>query len=291
MSSYVDLLLKLNARRDVPLSTLTSMKVGGNADWVLDVTDENALAAVMGLGIDTVLLGNGTNVIATDEGFRGLVIRLAAPTFEPIWEGNTVTVSAGTLLKTLASDSVNRGYMGLERLCGIPGTVGGACAMNAGAYGAQLSDVLYEIKTLQNGVIAWSKADKAAMGYRKSPYCYPNCIVLAAKLILTADDGSARAVMEDCLKQRRNKQPLELPSAGSTFKRPEGHFAGALIEQCGLKGHRRGGASVSTKHAGFIVNDGNATANDVLGLIDEVRSTVLHCTGVELECEVKIIGR
>ena len=180
--------------------------------------------------------------------------------------------------------------MGMERLSGIPGTVGGACAMNAGAYGAEIKQILSRVHVLENGTDRWIDVNPDEMGYRKSPFSFPQRIVLEAELRLLPDDGGAAARMQDCTARRREKQPIEYPSAGSVFKRPEGYFAGALIEQCGLKGRQIGGAQVSEKHAGFIINRGGATENDVSALIAEIQATVTAERGVRLECEIKRMG-
>ena len=205
----------------------------------------------------------------------------------PVFEGGRVTVGAGYSLTALAKESVQRGFMGLERLCGIPGTVGGAVAMNAGAYGGEIKSVLRRVRCYRDGAFAWEEAQLDRMGYRKSPYAWPETVVAAVELNLLPDDGTAAETMADCMKKRREKQPLSLPSAGSTFKRPEGHFAGALIEGCGLKGCTIGGAQVSQLHAGFLVNTGGATAGDVEALMRHVQDVVYRETGVRLEPEVK----
>ena len=204
-----------------------------------------------------------------------------------MFTGEKVTVGAGYSLTALAKESVQRGYMGLERLCGIPGTVGGAVAMNAGAYGDEIKSVLRRVRLYREGEFLWEDARLHEMGYRKSPYSWPGTIVTAVELQLRPDDGTAAETMADCVRRRREKQPLSLPSAGSTFKRPEGHFAGALIEGCCLKGTIVGGAQVSELHAGFIVNRGGATAADIRSLMKLVQTTVLSETGVLLEPEVK----
>lgn len=279
--------------RNVPLSELTSFRVGGAARFVLRPQSyeeiKRAVAFVKSFGVPFVLLGKGTNVLASDAGYDGVLIRFDAPMHAPIYDGVRVTVCGGTSLTQLARDTVKRGFMGLERLCGIPGTVGGACAMNAGAYGGEISQILRRVRLLKNGTDAWTDVRDGDLGYRRSAFSFPDAIVLEAELELCADDGSAAETMRDCMEKRREKQPLDLPSAGSTFKRPEGYFAGALIEQCGLKGYSIGGAQVSQKHAGFIVNTGNATEADVSALIRFVQDTVKERTGVDLEPEVKRI--
>lgn len=284
-------LIDLGAKRNVPLSDLVSFRVGGLADFVLQPKDETTLCRALSLckeaQLPVILLGNGTNVLPPDEGFSGLVLQLSGDGSAPVFEGERVVVGAACSLTALAKDSVQRGLMGLERLCGIPGTLGGAVAMNAGAYGGEIKQVLRRIRVYRDGAFVWEDARLEEMGYRKSPYVWPKAIVSAVELRLSPDDGTAAETMVDCMRRRRAKQPLSLPSAGSTFKRPEGHFAGALIEGCGLKGFAVGGAQVSELHAGFIVNRGGATAADIQNLMKHVQDTVWSETGVKLEPEVK----
>lgn len=283
----------MGAEQDVPLSELTSFHIGGNAAYVLRPRSYEDLASALRLGAEAscpvTLLGRGTNVLASDAGYPGLVIRFDTPLHAPVYDGTRVTVCCGMSLMQFARETVQKGLSGLERLAGIPGTVGGACAMNAGAYGAELKNVLRRIRILKNGVDAWVDAKDGDLGYRSSAFAFPQAIALEAELELKTDDGTAAETMRACMEQRRAKQPLELPSAGSTFKRPEGHFAGALIEQCGLKGRSVGGAAVSEKHAGFVVNKGGATEHDVSTLIRIIQDTVKQQTGVTLECEIKRI--
>lgn len=289
--NYKQQLLDLGAVEAVPLSTLVSFRVGGPAALLLCPKGEEELLSALKLceqgHIPVALLGNGTNVLPGDEPFLGLVISLTGSWEAPVFQGNRVTVPASASLTALAKQSVRRGYMGLERLCGIPGTVGGAVAMNAGAYGGEIKDTLRRVRIYRDGTFSWEDARLKDMGYRKSPYCWPKALVTAVELQLQPDDGTAQATMEACMLKRKEKQPLHLPSAGSTFKRPEGHFAGALIEGCGLKGFSIGGAQVSPKHAGFLVNAGGATAADVHALMAYVRQTVFDQTGIRLEPEVK----
>ncbi len=290
----IDRLIALGAVLDVPLSEHTSFKIGGNAALALDPTSERQIADALQLcekrKIPVALFGRGTNLLVSDSGFSGLVILFRKPLFAPAWNGSCVTVSAGASLTQLAKESVAAGWMGMERLCGIPGTVGGACAMNAGAYGAEIKQILRRVRVYRKGKVEWLDVDPDQLGYRKSPFIFPDCVVLAAELELQPDDGGAAERMQDCMTRRRDKQPLEYPSAGSVFKRPEGYFAGALIEQCGLKGMTVGGAQVSQKHAGFIINIGGATERDVSELIVQIQETVRERTGVTLECEIKRIG-
>ncbi len=278
----------------MPLSELTSFHVGGPARLVMRPKTYYAIAEGIRFaesnGMPVALLGRGTNILASDRGFDGLVIRFDAPLHEPIYRGTTVIACCGTSLMQLARETVKKGLSGMERLAGIPGTVGGACAMNAGAYGGEIKQILKCIRILRDGVDEWVDVQEADLGYRRSAFTFPNAVALEAEFALCEDDGSAARIMQECMEKRREKQPLELPSAGSTFKRPEGYFAGALIDGCGLKGCSVGGAQVSPKHAGFIVNTGGATETDISALIAHVRKVVYEQTGVSLEPEVKRIG-
>ncbi len=289
----LDIPSSLGFEADVPLAELTSFRIGGPARFVLRPRSyddiQNAIRFASSAGMPVALLGKGTNILASDAGFSGLVIRFDAPLHEPVYRGNTVIACCGTSLTQLARETVRRGFSGLERLCGIPGTVGGACAMNAGAYGGEIKQVLKRIRLLRNGRDVWVDVQDNDLGYRKSAFTFPDAIALEAEFELKPDDGSASETMQSCMEKRREKQPLELPSAGSTFKRPEGHFAGALIEQCGLKGYTIGGAQVSVKHAGFVVNIGGASEHDVSALVAYIQETVKKQTGVSLEPEIKRI--
>ena len=292
--STIASLLSYGVRQNVPLSERTSFRIGGNAAFVWNVTDYESLAKVLRIAADSelpvFLLGKGTNILASDDGFSGLVICFDRPTHPPVWHGNTVRVCAGTSLTQLSKETVSLGWMGMERLSGIPGSVGGACAMNAGAYGAEMKQILSRVRVLENGADRWINVDPDTLGYRKSPFSFPDRIVLEAEIVLQPDDGEAAARMADCTAKRKAKQPIEFPSAGSVFKRPAGYYAGALIEQCGLKGRQIGGAQVSEKHAGFIINRGGATEQDVVALVHAIQDTVRQQTGVSLECEIKRMG-
>ena len=281
------------AERDVPLSELTSFRVGGKARFVVRPQTYEMINDIVSFaktnGIRSMLLGKGTNVLASDRGFDGIIIRFDAPLHEPEFRGTSVIACCGTSMSVLARETIRHGLMGMERLCGIPGTVGGACAMNAGAYGAEIKKILKRIRILRNGTDEWVDVKDGDLGYRRSAFTFPETIALEVEFCLVPDDGTAYETMHDCMERRRRKQPLELPSAGSTFKRPEGYFAGALIEQCGLKGFSIGGAQVSEKHAGFIVNIGGATEADISALIKYVQDVVKERTGVELEPEIKRI--
>ena len=284
----------LDVKCNVPLSSLTSFRIGGPAAMVLRPRNaediRKTIQACSQFVTPYCILGNGTNVLAPDAGYRGVVIRMDTPLTSPLFVDAAVTCPAGTALSVLARDSVANGLMGLETLSGIPGTVGGAVAMNAGAYGAEIRHIIKSVRILQNGRVLDVETKKSDFGNRESKYAAPGAIVLSATFQLEADDGGAKARMLDTNRQRKEKQPLTLPSAGSVFKRPKGRFAGALIEGCGLKGLSVGGAQVSPLHAGFIVNNGGATERDVLELVSIVQQRVFDETGVRLERELKLMG-
>lgn len=284
----------LPIERDVPMRTITTFRLGGPADFLLRAQDEEqvllAYRAARELDIPVYAVGNGSNLIVKDGGIRGLVIVIGERMASVVKEGTFLTAGAGIPLTDLTWEAVKLGLGGMEWACGIPGTLGGACAMNAGAYGGEMKQIIRSIRYLEDGRIVEKSVSDDEMGYRTSAYCAPGRIVLSATLSLVLDDGGAARRQEEYLARRREKQPLEYPSAGSVFKRPPGHFAGALIESAGLKGLRVGGAEVSVKHAGFIINVGDATASDVLKLIDQVKERVLQAHGVELHCEPKIWG-
>lgn len=281
------------AERNIALSDLTSFRVGGPACVVLHPRSYDAIADIVSAArrhsVPLALLGKGTNVLASDRGYDGWIIRFDTPLHDPVYRGSNVTVCCGMSMTVLARETVRKGLMGMECLCGIPGTVGGACAMNAGAYGGEIKQILKRIRILKNGTDEWVDIKDGDLGYRKSAFSFPNAIALEAEFALKEDDGTAMETLLRCVEKRKEKQPLDVPSAGSTFKRPEGHFAGALIEQCGLKGFSIGGAQVSPKHAGFIVNANGATEADISALIEHVQRVVKEQTGVTLEPEVKRI--
>ena len=278
-----------------PLAAHTTMRVGGPAD-VFFLPDSaaqvrRALEIARELGLPALLMGNGSNLIARDGGVRGLVVCLGERFARVEIDGEELRAQAGASLARVASMAQEAGLAGLEFAAGIPGTLGGGVAMNAGAYGGQLSDVLVEACVLRDGEEVTLSREAMEMGYRTTLPLRRGLPVLSARFRLTRDDPAAiLARMKELNARRRDKQPLSFPSAGSTFKRPEGHFAGALIEAAGLKGLTVGGAQVSEKHAGFIINRGGATADDVLSLIAEVQTRVYAHAGVRLETEVRVVG-
>ena len=289
-------ILGCEARKDEPLSRHTTFKIGGTADAYIKVTTLSSLSAILKeceeSDIDYLILGNGSNVLVSDDGYRGMVIRLDGD-FRKISlvDDTTIYCGAGATLAALSKFALKCGLTGLEFAWGIPGTVGGAVFMNAGAYGGEMKDVVYSVSHMdKNGAMGRIEKDDLAFGYRTSVYRQNKYIITGVTLRMShGAPKDIRAKMDDYLGRRTDKQALEYPSAGSVFKRPEGAFAGALIEQCGLKGKSHGGAQVSEKHAGFIINTGRATAHDVKSLIREVQTEVADKTGYTLECELIIL--
>ncbi|MBQ1943668.1 MAG: UDP-N-acetylmuramate dehydrogenase [Ruminococcus sp.] len=289
-------ILGCEARKYEPLSKHTTFKIGGVADTYVKVTSLSKLSTILKecreSDIDYMIIGNGSNILVSDDGYRGVVIRLDGD-FRKIAlvDDDTVYCGAGATLAALCKFALNNGLSGLEFAWGIPGSVGGAVFMNAGAYGGEMKDVVYSVNHLtKNGEPGRTEKDDLQFGYRTSVYRQNNAIITGATLKLRKDNPEdIRARMDDYLGRRSSKQPLEYPSAGSVFKRPAGAYAGALIEQCGLKGHSHGGAQVSEKHAGFIINKANVNANDVKSLIREVQTKVYDETGYNLECELIIL--
>lgn len=282
-------------RLNEPMAAHTTFRVGGPADVCFFPADDSELIAAVNiagqLGIPCIVMGNGSNIIVRDGGIRGLTIIIGENMSRIAVEGTKITCQAGATLAHLSSIAMEASLTGLEFASGIPGTVGGGVVMNAGAYGGQLSDVLVSARVLKDGIVTEYDNAQMDMSYRNTRPLREGGIVLSAVFELEMGDRDAiSAQMRDLNARRRDKQPLNFPSAGSTFKRPEGYFAGALIEQAGLKGFSIGGAMVSEKHAGFIVNMGNATAADILVLIEHVQRVVFENAGVHLETEVRIVG-
>ncbi len=277
------------------MSKNTSFKTGGECPIRLSPSSQEQLIDIIRkakeLNIQYIVLGNGTNVLVPDEGVDKAVIIIGSNMASIDIHGADISFSAGTNLTSLCRVALENSLSGLEFAFGIPGTCGGAIYMNAGAYGGEMKDVLTEITYLTPELeIKIMPAETAELSYRHSVFKSNNCIVLSAKAKLTPDaKENIKAKMDDFLGRRKDKQPLEYPSAGSTFKRPAGNFAGALIEQCNLKGKTIGGAQVSEKHAGFVINKGGATSSDILSLIDYIAETVKNETGITLEPEVIIL--
>lgn len=284
----------MNFKKNVPMRDYTTFKIGGECLAMVEPASAQevmlALETAAECGIDTFIMGNGSNLLVSDRGINKLVIRIAERMSSVEISGNTVMAQAGALLSSVAKLSVSRGLMGLEWASGIPGSIGGSVAMNAGAYGGELSDCVKRVDFIKNGRFYSDAVEKGDFGYRKSPYDSPDITVCGVGMELCPDNGGAAERMREYTALRRAKQPLAYPSAGSTFKRPEGYYAGALIEGAGLKGFSVGGAEVSTLHAGFIINKGGATADDVKDLIFEIQKRVFEKYGVMLETEIKYVG-
>lgn len=280
---------------NVPMKKHTTFRIGGECDIFCEPKNANELAGLIRLLNENnqsyIVLGNGSNVLVSDEGIRGVVIKIGEQMSEASVCGEEITVGAGMLLSRLAKRAMNESLSGMECISGIPGSVGGAVYMNAGAYGAEIADILQSVTYVsREGAIITLEKEDLSLGYRKSVFMENGGIVTSCVLKLKKGDKEKIAqAMAEVTKKRVEKQPLELPSAGSTFKRPQGYFAGALIEECGLKGYSVGGAKVSEKHAGFVVNFDNATAKDVLAVIEHVQKTVYEKFGVRLEPEVKYL--
>lgn len=289
-------ILDCDARKNEPMSKHTTFKIGGNAQVYIKVPNLSRLSAILKECKDTetdfLLIGNGSNILAPDCGVAMPVIRLDGEFRQiSLIDDTTIYCGAGASLASLCKFAQRCGLSGLEFAWGIPGTVGGAVYMNAGAYGGEMKDVVVSVSHItREGSIGRTEADKLEFGYRQSIYRKNGCIITGAFFRLKKDNADEIQMrMDDFLSRRTTKQPVEFPSAGSVFKRPEGNFAGALIEQCGLKGKMVGGAQVSEKHAGFIINKSGATSEDVKNLIGEVQKTVKEQTGYELECEVILL--
>ncbi len=269
-----------------PMSRHTTFRAGGPADYYVEPETRQELAAVLDLcrqwGMPYYILGNGSNLLVGDKGYRGVMEA----------EGCKIRAGAGALLSAAARLALKENLTGMEFASGIPGTVGGAVVMNAGAYGSELSDVLGQVMALTpEGQVQRFSSAELELGYRTSCVCSRRYVVLEAEFILSVGEGAAiRQRMEELAARRRARQPLEYPSAGSTFKRPPGYFAGKLIQEAGLSGFSVGDAQVSEKHCGFVINRGEAAASDILMVCREVQSRVLEYSGVELELEVKLLG-
>ncbi len=285
-----------NLKTNVLMSAYTSFKIGGPVDIMVQPGSIDEVSWVLNVcrdeGIPKYVMGNGTNMLVRDKGIRGAVIKIGKNLSGVKRDGNMITAQAGIYLSNLSAVALDAGLSGLEFAAGIPGTLGGAVVMNAGAYNGEMGDVVKAAVCVdRDGNRKELKNGSLMMGYRESFMQSNKYIVIDVLLELTPCDSREikKRIYELSLK-RKTKQPLNMPSAGSTFKRPPGHYAGMLIEQVGLKGFSIGGAQISPKHAGFIVNKGGATAQDVIDLIEATKVKVKEETGILLETEIKIIG-
>ena len=285
-----------NVRRQEPMSLQTTFRIGGPADLFVTPGSIQAVADSIRICKETqtpyAVIGNGSNLLVSDTGYRGVIIQIGRNLNQVSVNGEEIRAQAGAMLSVIAKTALSESLTGFEFASGIPGTLGGAAVMNAGAYGGEMKDVLTEVTVLtREGEIRTVPAGKLEMGYRTSLAAKNGWIILEAVLKFQKGDAEAiRGRMEELKMQRVTKQPLDLPSAGSTFKRPEGYFAGKLIMDAGLRGFTVGGAQISEKHCGFVVNKGGATAEDVRNLICAVQKKVQEDAGVKLEPEVKFLG-
>lgn len=285
-----------NVKLQEPMSKHTTFRIGGPADFYLCPHSTKEVQQTVQIckeeNLPYFILGNGSNLLVSDKGYRGVIIQLWKNFSDISVKDCCITAKAGALLSKVAAEALEEGLTGMEFASGIPGTIGGAVFMNAGAYGGEMKDIIKEVKVLDDqGEIRVLSNEEMKLGYRTSIVKEKGYTVLSAVLQLKKGDVSViRETMEDLKNRRTSKQPLDMPSAGSTFKRPEGYFAGKLIMDSGLRGFSMGGAQVSEKHCGFVVNKGGATAEDVTALIREVQRRVKEKFGVELEIEVRFLG-
>ena len=286
-----------NYTENESMSEHTTFRIGGPADLFVVPTTVEGLAAVVSAcnkeGVYCFILGNGSNVLVSDKGIRGVVVSTAAciNNIELIG-AYEIKCGAGVKLSRLSDLACENSLTGAEFAWGIPGTVGGAVYMNAGAYDGEMKDILVSCEYLTpDGELRTMLADEMDLSYRHSAFSENGCVIVSATVRLKAGDkGEIRAKMDDFMSRRKDKQPLESPSAGSTFKRPVGGFAAALIDECGLKGYSVGGAEVSEKHAGFVINKGGATCFDVMRLVEHIKKEVFLNKSIKLECEIRVIG-
>ena len=285
-----------NIRLQEPMAGHTTFRIGGPADCFLELENEEQLKKVRRYleltGVSFFVLGNGSNLLVNDTGYRGIILQVGSKMNGISVQGNRVIAKAGATLVQAARTAMEHGLSGLEFASGIPGTVGGGVVMNAGAYGGEMSQAVVQVNVVsRDGEILELDNETMEFGYRSSVIKHSPFIVTEVTFCLDRDDKDViKGRMEELAMRRREKQPLEYPSAGSTFKRPEGHFAGKLIMEAGPKGFRIGGAQVSEKHCGFVINTGNATAQDVRDVMTAVQNRVKGQFGVELEPEILFVG-
>lgn len=282
---------------DEPLKKHTTFQVGGNTDCLIFVEKEKELQAVFNLlskeHVPFFVIGNGSNLLVSDDGFEGVILETKHLMNSISIDGTTITAEAGVLMSKIGVEALRHSLTGFEFAAGIPGTIGGGTVMNAGAYGGELKDVIKSVRVLTTeGELVDIPGDEMDFGYRHSIVRQKNYIITSIVIELSnGDETQIKSRMDELTEARRSKQPLEFPSAGSTFKRPEGYFAGKLIEEAGLRGYSVGGAQVSEKHCGFVINKGNATAKDIDTLMRNVSQKVFENAGVTLEPEVIRVGK
>lgn len=293
---FRDILPQEAIRENVPLHSYTTMRVGGPADVMLFPSTEEELSATLNRvrqeNVPCLILGNGSNLLVSDAGFRGAVLHIGKNYGNITHEGNHICAQSGAMLSSVAKAAEENGLSGLEFASGIPGSVGGGVFMNAGAYGGEISQVLAKGRVWIDGEIREWTGERFSFGYRRSALMDEGGVVLAAEFsLIPGNRAEIAARMADLNQRRREKQPLQYPSCGSFFKRPAGHYAGALIEGAGLKGYSLGDAQVSALHAGFVINRGHATAQQIYDLMRHVQKTVFDASGVQLEPEVRLVGQ
>ena len=285
-----------NVKVNEPMKNHTSFKIGGPADFLVTPCSVQSLCEVIKLcnreKLPIFIMGNGTNLLVSDKGIRGVVVKIYDNLNRYTVKGDCIEAYGGILLSKLSNIALENELTGLEFASGIPGTLGGAVAMNAGAYGGEMKDVVVETEFIdKDGNLKIIRGDEHQFGYRTSFIQKQSAIAVRSVIQLKKGERAAiKALIDDLTARRQDKQPLEMPSAGSVFKRPEGYFAGKLIEECGLRGYSIGGAQVSEKHCGFIVNKGNATSKDIIDLIRHIQKTVKEKFGVDLQTEIRIVG-
>ena len=295
-NQLIQMIDKKSVLLDEPMYKHTTFRVGGKADYFVmphSVEEvQNLIALCRREKMPYYIMGNGSNLLVSDKGYRGLIIQIYKEMNAIVVQGDKIVAQAGALLSKVGNVALDAELTGFEFAAGIPGTVGGAVVMNAGAYGGEMKDILLSATIVtQEGEVKVLSIDQLELGYRTSIIGKENYVVLEARYQLEKGNKEAiRAKMDQLKTQRTTKQPLEYPSAGSTFKRPEGYFAGKLIQDAGLKGFQVGGAQVSEKHCGFVINTGEATAADIANLIEQVSEKVMQTFGVKLETEVKFLG-
>lgn len=292
---FRDIVGDWRVQMDFPLSRLTTFRIGGPAAYVVTPSSIDELKKVLLVcrenGLKRLVIGKGSNILASDEGFQGVIIRLDSEFQRVRIQNCIVEAESGISLSSLAKKAADKGLSGLEFASGIPGSLGGAIYMNAGAYGGEMKDVLQEVTVIDMlGDLKHLDRSELEMGYRSSILQYKSWVVVRGILQLEEKDpAEIKAKMQELTERRNVKQPMDMPSAGSVFKRPEGHFVGTMIEEAGLKGYQVGGAMVSQKHAGFIVNTGDATCRDVTELIRHIQKVIKEQYGVELTPEVRYL--
>ena len=287
---------KENVRTDEPMKQHTTFRIGGAADYFVSPQTTDQIKNIIDLckseEMPWYVIGNGSNLLVSDQGYRGVIIQLYKEMSQVEVEGNVIRAQAGASLARIAGAALEAGLTGFEFAAGIPGTLGGACVMNAGAYGGEMKDILQKVTVLTpDGTVQTLSVEELELSYRHSIIPEKGYLVISAVLKLQPGNADEiQSIMDDLKEKRVSKQPLEYPSAGSTFKRPEGYFAGKLIQDAGLRGFRVGGAQVSEKHCGFIINRDQATSTDICQLMQQVSEIVYEKFGVRLEPEVKKIG-